>query len=366
MQIRGLNDWRIALALGAFGTVIVTLLFQSIAAGPTIGIAKHVYPSGEAIAQSSAIPPGTGDVAAAAESPPPSNNRSGLPWMSGVNGDPLIDAASVEAFGAWRGRPTDVALVYTDRSTWDTMTKPGWLYSNFAGWPGKLVISQAPFPSGGNYKACAAGQYDGHMRTFGETLVSTGWGNSIVRLAWEFNGTYMYWGASNTTDFINCWRREVDALRSTAPNVLIDWTINAHSTPKSVCGGSARNCYPGDAWVDVIGIDAYDHYPPSFNQAQWNSMCNGREGPCGLIEFARQHGKRFSVGEWGVNHANPVNGGGDNKFFIDSMWAFFQANAATLLYEAYYNNCEPDNVMSDIYRGCGGNPLAAAAYLSHY
>src|SRR5262245_5956565 len=67
---------------------------------------------------------------------------------SGVNGDPLIDRESVEAFCRWRGRACEIASVYTDRSSWDAMTRnSGWLFDNFRGFPGQLVISQGLVPN---------------------------------------------------------------------------------------------------------------------------------------------------------------------------------------------------------------------------
>ena len=81
---------------------------------------------------------------------------------------------------------------------------------------------------------------------------------------------------------------------------MLDWTINAHNTPAGVCGGVSTNCYPGDDYVDIIGIDNYDHYPWSSSEAVFNRAATDPEGLTWLYTFARAHGKPFSVGEWGV------------------------------------------------------------------
>jgi hypothetical protein len=297
-------------------------------------------------------------------------SRSGLPWLSGVNGDPVISPASVDAFCNWRGSPCDLAHVYTDRSSWNSMVQPSFTETNFAGWPGRLVISTPPFPADGasNYTACANGSYDSYWRTFGNTLNSTGRQNSIIRLAWEMNGDWFPWAATNPALFIACWRHVVDAVRSTAdPDPAFEFSINAHYS-QNPPSHHIEDIYPGDAWVDSIGIDAYDHYPPSLTQAQFDAQANARDGITWLYNFAQAHGKAFGVGEWGVAPGSGANGGGDNANFIQYMWNWLQARAGKgILWETYFNNCDAGNVDSNLWRtvgpGCIGlNASAGARY----
>jgi hypothetical protein len=126
--------------------------------------------------------------------------------------------------------------------------------------------------------------------------------------------------------------------------------------------------YPGDDYVDIIGIDSYDMYPPSHNDAEWDVQCNGIHGICHVIEEARAHHKKFCVPEWGVSNKLP-NGGGDNPYFISKMFDLFSANADVLEYEAYFNDSAPDNVRSELYdvqddKPTQINPLSAARYLA--
>jgi beta-mannanase len=105
--------------------------------------------------------------------------------------------------------------------------------------------------------------------------------------------------------------------------------------------------YPGDSYVDVVSIDAYDFFPASVTQKIWDTQCNFQSGLCSVIKFAREHRKPFAVPEWGLVRSS--GGGGDNPFFIQKMYEVFAANADILAYEAYYNNAEPDNVRSSLY-----------------
>lgn len=287
----------------------------------------------------------------------PTGQWPGPDGRSGVNGDPRIDRASVEAFCAWRGRACPIAHAYTERSGWEKMTGgSGWTFDNFAGFPGQLVVSQGLVPDTrrDDLAACATGAFDQHWRNFGSLMVAKGRGASIVRLGWEFNGDFMAWSATDPTTWIGCYRHAALAIRSTNPAVILDWTINAHSTPAGSCNGRSTNCYPGDDVVDIIGIDNYDHGPSVGSKAEFDRVAAAPEGLTWLFEFARRHGKPFSVGEWGVAPGSAYNMHGENPEFVRWMHDWFAARAPDIAYEAYFNNCDENELHSNIYRPATG------------
>lgn len=289
--------------------------------------------------------------------------RSGLPWLSGVYANPTMLGSTTEQFCAWRGRPCDTANVYTTRDSWQDITDPQNLYQSFAGWPGIFVLSEPMWPegSGGSFSACAAGNYDSNWRNLGTSLVKAGHAYTIVRLGWEMNGNWFEWSGSDPAGFISCYQHIATDIRATDRWVVMDWTQNAHGS--QTCNGQAINCYPGDAYVDVIGIDNYDMWPGSPDQAIWDSQCNGPDGMCTLAAFARKHHKMFGVGEWSVAPGEGVNGGGDNPFYIQTMFKFFVKNADILLYENYFNFSQgPDGAIWNP----NDNPLSAAEYQKLY
>ena len=286
--------------------------------------------------------------------------------LSGVNGDPVLDAAHAEAFCTARGRPCGIAHTYTDRSSYPEMTSgTAWTFDNFASFAGPLVVSQGLVPNGGenDMAGCATGRFDSQWRDFGTLMNSTGRSDSIVRLGWEFNESTMPWRGTDPSVYIGCFRRAATAIRATDPKVLIDWTINGHHTPRSLCGGVSTNCYPGDAYVDIIGIDNYDHYPWSPTKAAFDRTAGRAEGLNWLLAFAKAHHKPFSVGEWGVA------GGHDNADFITWMHSWFAAHAPDLAYEAYFTNCDAGGVQSSLFdtsTDCRRNPESAARYRAAY
>jgi hypothetical protein len=298
-----------------------------------------------------------------AKAPPPVNyagTRSGLPWMSGVW--TTGDRAGDEAFGAWRGRPLDLVQVYAGRDQgWSGITNP-WPVSTYAGFPGRLVLSVPTFPQGGGSNAaCASGAYDAHWRQLGSFLVAHGRADTIVRLGWEFNGTWMYWHSDNSgAAFKGCFQHAATAMRATDPKILLDWTFTAHGTQVPT-SGNPYDAYPGNAYVDFIGIDSYDMAPASHSVAAFNAQCAGSNGMCKAIAFARANGKKLGVGEWGVASCTSSGGGGDNALYIQEMYNTFAANRDVMGYEAYFDDPDAGNVCSSIVNG-RQNPQAAARY----
>ncbi|MFI5491551.1 glycoside hydrolase family 26 protein [Actinoplanes sp. NPDC051859] len=286
--------------------------------------------------------------------------------MSGVNGDPRFDTAHVSAFCSARGRPCRVTQTYTDRTSWQSMTRgTGWTFELLADFAGMLVISQGlvPHQRQADLPACARGDHDADWRAFGTLMRNHYRGDSVVRLGWEFNERTSSWRADDTQTWIACYRRAASNIRATNPEVLFDWTINAHDTPDGVCGGVSTNCYPGDEYVDIIGIDNYDHYPWSPDKATFDRVAAAPEGLTWLYEFARTRNKPFSVGEWGV--VPTADAGRENPDFITWMHEWFAAHATHLAYEAYFSDCGDPGVQSSLYNtdaDCRRNPGSAARY----
>ena len=121
--------------------------------------------------------------------------------------------------------------------------------------------------------------------------------------------------------------------------------------------------YPGDAYVDLFGVHYYDNDPAMPTQAAWDEMLNATRrnvgGPHGIgqwLSTAQAYGKKLSVSEWGVWRKS-TNPRPDNPTYVENMYRFFRANAASIAYENYYN-CP---VVHKIFPG-ESFPLASAAY----
>jgi hypothetical protein len=80
-----------------------------------------------------------------------------------------------------------------------------------------------------------------------------------------------------------------------------------------------------------------------------------------------KHGKPFSVPEWGVTGADTqwgsptALGSGDDPAYVRGMFQFFEANAANVAFEDYFN--DPVGDRNSLY-GTVQMPNSSAAYKS--
>jgi len=74
----------------------------------------------------------------------------------------------------------------------------------------------------------------------------------LLRIYWEFNGDWMNWSGSGEA-FISAWKRTVNKIRAAGgTNVGFVWS------PASGYRDRAFASYPGDEWVDWVGVSAYN------------------------------------------------------------------------------------------------------------
>jgi hypothetical protein len=111
-----------------------------------------------------------------------------------------------------------------------------------------LVLSWTP---GWKLSEVNAGLADACLAEVGARFAA--WNKPVLlRIYWEFNGDWMNWSGSGET-FINAWKRTVTKIRAAGgTNVGFLWS------PASGYRDRAFASYPGDDWVDWVGISAYN------------------------------------------------------------------------------------------------------------
>jgi hypothetical protein len=290
--------------------------------------------------------------------------RSGLSWASGaylINDTP----AGGVAFASWRRRRLDVVDDFPARATWDDVANPTWLYQRWKGRPYTMAFGVAMIPEnvpGVSLNACSKGNYNAYWRKFGSVIQSYGLGHSIIRLGWEFNGDWYVWKAAKPATWAECWRQIVTSARSTAPGLQWDWNVN-----RGVGTGlpNPKRAYPGNAYVNMIGVDSYDWWPPATTKAGWRSQLYGPQGLKYWLTFAEAHGKPLSVPEWGNVTSSSTAGsgaqvGGDDPRYVRTMEAFFKAHAAQISFECNFQGGPTSTGGS--YGAGTAVPNASAAY----
>ena len=235
----------------------------------------------------------------------------------------------VSAFGSWLGRSPTYALDFFAGDTWAQIEAPDWWLSSWSGTPYNVEYSVPIIPaSGGTLQEGAAGAYNGHFQKLAQTLVGHGQGNAILRLGWEFNGSWYRWFAGNDpAAFAAYWRQIVTTMRAVSPGLRFDWNPTNGANGMSATGVEAA--YPGDAYVDYIGTDIYDqswgsnYTDPAF---RWNEYLTQKNGLNWVASFAGAHGKPITIPEWGLSIRSDGHGGGDNAYFIQHMYDWISSN----------------------------------------
>ncbi|MBU0502165.1 MAG: hypothetical protein KJ811_02845 [Candidatus Margulisbacteria bacterium] len=112
-------------------------------------------------------------------------------------------------------------------------------------------------------ESISAGDYDPYITTFAQTAKS--WEKLVyIRLAHEMNGNWYDWsgfksgGTSGPAKYIAAWQHVHGIFQSVgATNVKFVWNPNHASIPNETWN-EANDYYPGDSYVDWIGLDGYN------------------------------------------------------------------------------------------------------------
>jgi hypothetical protein len=277
------------------------------------------------------------------------------PKLSVYRWYPPAGPSNVNGFSQWLGRPVEIASDFTPRKSWSDIEGPDWQLGQWSQWvrakSGRnFSYAVALFPSGGSLASCAAGQYDAHWRNLANNLASYGLHWAYLRLGWEMNGGWYPWGApagsGKEASFAGCFRRVVQVMRKAQPANQWKFVFNP-----TVDGGKSawlESVWPGNAYVDVVGVDHYDQCWAT-NTYPYPSPCDAacrlkRQQACWswqvsrlntLRNFAIANGKPMAFPEWGVVTRSDGHGGGDNPYFIQKMRDFIVAN--NVVFHTYMN-----------------------------
>ena len=205
-------------------------------------------------------------------------------------------------------------------------------------------------------QSCAAGDFNSYATQLGTNLVAAGLQNSVLRLGEEMNGPWENDFIGNTTQEQNLWAKcfanEVTGLRQAAgEHFLIDWNTNActENVPYA-------NYYPGNAYVDILGIDFYDEscMNPATRVA-FSQLANAPAGLTSFEAFAAAQGKPMSFPEWGL----VSNSGGDNPGYINGIGS--AVSSGNFAFEAYF-----DAGVDGILQLGSTTPLSTAAFAKQF
>jgi hypothetical protein len=254
--------------------------------------------------------------------------------------------------------------IFLDGSAWGTS---GWgvvssLYTYYTGvggsgipWNNYRLIVSVPMLVGSSgvttLSQCATGGYNTYFQALAKEMIDLGMKKPIVRLGWEFNAGWYNWAANgDLTHWVQCFRQEASTLKNTYSQISIDWnpTQGYQQAPTD-------QYYPGDQYVDIMGMDIYDQAWLSDaysgndgnHQSAWNNLVNGDYGLQWEVNFASQHNKPLSLPEWGLASRSDGHGGGDDTYFIQQVYNWVTSH--NYYYVSYFNEnaSDGDHHLSD-------------------
>jgi hypothetical protein len=239
--------------------------------------------------------------------------------------------ANIPQFESWLGRKITRALDFVAYGSWTNMVSSAVFVAH--SWDGgrwKLSISLPMLPADGKstLKEGATGAYNTYFKQIAATLVAHGLGNSVIRLGWEFNGDWFPWSAYKCpTCFVQFWRQIVTTMRAVpGAQFHFDWCLDVGYNMIA-----SDTVYPGDAYVDLIGLDVYNQSwdrSVTTPEGRWSRLMNQNFGLKWQATFAATHRKWISFPEWatGVWSNAPGVGGGDDPYFIQQMSDWMKAH----------------------------------------
>jgi hypothetical protein len=200
----------------------------------------------------------------------PENGNAKLPKgdLSEINGFESLSSqelGSVVWFPTWEDEfPTLACNLLADRGiiphlTWELF------------WPSINPNNAAQTGPNGytGFRDVLNGRYDVYIDRFAESAKNYK-REILIRFLHEFNGNWYVWSGNKNgqanggpAQVVAVWKYVVDRFKAKgADNVKWVWTPHGPSIDRSEAAwNQVSNYWPGDAYVDWIGLDAYNFYP---------------------------------------------------------------------------------------------------------
>jgi Glycosyl hydrolase family 26 len=310
--------------------------------------------------------PAAAPIAPASSSPAPTSST----LLEGVYAG-AANPSGISAFDAATGTHASIATDYLPGNAgFAGMDGSGgslnWLLGPYqgSGLTLSLGVPIVPTNSSGTAVATlaagATGAYNSSYVTLAQTLVAAGEANAYLRLGWEFDGGWMPWNATTPSaeaSYAAYFDQIVTAMRSVSGAAFrFVWNPDAGAFTQS--GYNVALAYPGSAFVNVIGLDAYDQtwVSPQTPTNAWNQTT--LPTLTAAEKFASAQGKPLAFTEWGVSVRSDGHGLGDDPLFITNMAAWMHNPANNVAFETYFD-ANSGGVNSLITGGSFPNALAA-------
>ncbi len=148
------------------------------------------------------------------------------------------------------------------------------------------------------------GNYDTYLRTFANAVAAEGL-PVVIRLDQEMNGTWFPWseGVNGNTSgqFVQMWQHVWNIFQAAGANSDVIWLWAPNRVDNLAHAPALGELYPGDGYVDWIGVDAYWRYS---TEAPTFAAVFGRS----LAALAAVTGKPIFIAETAGIETDPTTG----------------------------------------------------------
>lgn len=289
--------------------------------------------------------------------------------------------AGVSAFNTVKGTNITLGADQADFTTWQTLTST----ANLSAWStwcgvsaarrlvysvGLLTLNDDPgLTVAQRYLNLAYGLYDTYFSAIATALYAyPSLRDTTIRLGERMNHAGLPWSVpSGDQDTLvlyqYAYNRIAAIMRQACPQLTFEWCPNLglDSTKRTLA-----DLYPGDAFVDYVGISFGDAEPGGTGAGDTETnrfaLLTGQvNGLTGQVALGAAHGKRVVASNWGlVPTSDSSHGGGDDPAFIDSVLAWFATNSYA--YSVYNNSSTLTGVDSRL----SSYPTAQAEYVAKF
>ncbi len=177
------------------------------------------------------------------------------------------------------------------------------------------------------------GVYDSYLTNYAKSVASLG-SNLRISLAPEMNTDWTPWGmgsqGNNASNFKTFWQHTVNIFKNNgATNVTWIWSPNVRPNNAAALYGSYGNIYPGDSYVDYMGLDGYN-WGTTQSWSIWQSFSDIYKSS--YDELVSVSGKGIMIMEIASTEA-----GGDKAAWITDMFKQLESNFSHIKGFTWFN-----------------------------
>jgi len=252
----------------------------------------------------------------------------------------LGDEAALEPWEEWFGRPVDHYSLIVPHDRWESYrveNMPIEVPISQIAASRDISISVRMFPpSESSLQAVANGEHADQHREFARSLVDNNMADARIRIGAELNGQWAKDGAvGRPNTFIQAWKQTVRVLDD-VNGAEFEYMWAPHIGRVDM---KPTLAYPGDKWVNHIGLTVYDasqfYFPSQCNSScvrqrrekTWEMIVSQEYGLDFWAQYAREHKKPLWFPEYGVVARGwNDSGGGDNPLFFKWLAQWMDTN----------------------------------------